>query len=203
MKIAILISGYPRFCHVFDFQLEWFKDYDVDWFVTLWNPEGNERFPIGPSWQYIDDQIVTQLLNDRISARHKIAHVDVRNPSELPPNPFPYQGWYYNADSLWSQYTILRWCDQVRQSYEQQTGAYDILIRTRPDVLITGSIDLEYYHQQLLQDPKAIMIPYPDRSGAGFNDMFAICTSPGMTDYTSSLDGRRCIKEVFHGILNF
>jgi hypothetical protein len=52
-----------------------------------------------------------------------------------------------------------------------------------------GEVDLAYWGEVLKQNPKYVILPYPDRSGSrGFNDRFGVCSSDGMTDYTSSMD---------------
>lgn len=189
MKTALLISGHARFCETFDVQLASLKNSDIDWFVTLWNTKGDERFPLGPSWQFIDNDKVRKLIEDRLPDNHRLVHVDVRDPESCPPNPHHVKGWYYDENSLWQQYTILRWCDQARQEYEQQHGKYDAVIRSRPDTLIMGEVDLAHWGEVLKQNPKHVILPFPDRSGSrGFNDRFGFCSSDGMTDYTNSMD---------------
>jgi hypothetical protein len=191
MRVALLISGHARFCETFDVQLASLKNFSqVDWFVTLWDNKGqDERFPIAPSWLSVDNDRARALIEARLPPNHHLVHVDIRDPELCPPNPYNVPGWYYDETRLWQQYTILRWCDQARQQHEQQQGKYDVVIRTRPDVLIMGEVDLNYWGNVLKENPKWVILPYPDRSGSrGFNDRFGFCSSDGMTDYTNAID---------------
>jgi hypothetical protein len=191
MKTALIISGLARFCEALDVQLNSFKNYDnIDWFVTLWNKTVSpESYDIAPIWRDIDTAKARKLLEERLPANHKLVYIEVKDTNSCPPNPHNIKGWYYDENRLWAQYTILRWCDQVRQSYEQQNGKYDIIIRSRPDTVIKGEIDLEHWGEILKQNPKYVILPYPDRSGSrGFNDRFGIFSSDGMTDFTNSMD---------------
>jgi hypothetical protein len=192
MRAACLISGKPRFCKSFDIQLESLKNFDtVDWYITLWKNQDNstEWKDYSSKWQNIDTDISRSLIEERLPFNHTLRHIDVRDQNQCPQNPHKVQGFYYDSDKLWMQYTILKWCDQARQSYEKIYGEYDIVIRTRPDTLIIGEIDLKYWEEVLKQNQKQVILPYPDRSGSkGFNDRFSMCSSNGMTDYTNAMD---------------
>lgn len=194
MRAALLISGHARFCESFDVQLAALKNYDsIDWFVTLWNTNSNNSNPawvdIGASWQYIDTIKAKKLIEDRLPINHKLVHIDVIDQDKCPPNPHNIAGWYYDEDRLWAQYTILRWCDQVRQKYEQQNDKYDVIIRSRPDIAIDSDIDLAKCAEILKKNPIQLILPFPDRSGSRvFNDKFMLCNSDAMTIYSSAMD---------------
>lgn len=189
MRIALLIAGQARFCEAFDVQLASLKNYDsIDWFVTLWNTPGDSCKPIAMNWQNIDNNKVRVQIEKRLPPNHTLVHVDVREQSSCPPYPYSMTP----ADDrfrMWQQYSILRWCDNARQDHEKLYGKYDMVIRSRPDIAIINDVDLAYWGNIISQNPKNIILPYPDRGGpCMFNDQFALCSSDGMTDYTSAID---------------
>jgi len=100
-----------------------------------------------------------------------------------------------SVPGLLQQWHAIKRCNELRWEHEIATGtAYDIVIRTRPDIRFRTSVALEQI------DPMKLYIPKFSNFG-GYNDRFAVGGSRLM-DYYSSLcdyvDGYFGGGAVFH-----
>lgn len=147
MRIAVLISGQPRFLHE---GATWFKNklflkeysFDVDYYCHFWdngdpNLEHLVKETFNPVKYKIDnyDDIINKFI---IDVKH-------RN-SELPESEWNYvsndrQFFIFNTNEVatynrnfWGQYIS---CQYITDLTGDLTGQYDIIIKTRSDAIIT------------------------------------------------------------------
>lgn len=173
MRTALLLSGNARFCAEFDMQLDNLKNSCIDWIVVLWTRKfGDGSFKnelISPSWNAPTANDARRIIESKLPPNHSLVHIELVDPIEFPALTKNYKRIDCNVESLFHQYWMLHKCDLARQ----QTGEYDLVIRSRPDIGLTAPIDLQRVHDFLEQHPKYIITPSNHRN-CGFNDMFAI-----------------------------
>jgi hypothetical protein len=166
MKVAIQISGHPRF------NSEWFikncsilKNYDqIDWFFLLWNTTHADEFRIASDWPTDIDQIRNRL-SAMLPPNSNIAHLSVVTP---PVSTSAYTTSTYvivgsSPLSLWTMFSGIKQVNDIRQQYESTNGAYDVVVQTRGDISLIGTIDFAIISQQLTSSN--IMVPMTTRYG--------------------------------------
>jgi hypothetical protein len=188
MKTACLLSGNARFCAEFDMQLRNLIDSEIDWYVVLWNRrygDGHDRQELmSPLWTATTAEEARDIIEPNLPAGHRLAHIELVDPSEFPPLTKEYQKIECTVANLFQQYWMLKRCDQRRL----ESGVeYDLVIRSRPDIGIEQTINLPHAHGFLSQNPNCIISPYNHRN-CGFNDMFAIGLPGLMKTYCQSVD---------------
>jgi hypothetical protein len=194
MKTALLLSGNPRFSVDFDSQLENLQNSNVDVFIVFWRrPDGTDP-KISPNWCNLHDgDEVIQRLQPNIPDRYRICHAEVLDPRTFGDPPADYQPYNSTPYNVWQQYNILKYCDQIRQKFDN----YDLVIRSRSDLGLNQVIDLPLAHQTLQVYPKCIFTPKNQRYGyqidfngfkTGFNDQFAIGLPEVIKLYTEAVD---------------
>lgn len=192
MRVAVLISGEPRFSQEFtEFVDQLPKDCSIDWFFWLWSqsPAGsyaNTVF-VAPAWQSITEPWARSKIESNIAGdQHQIASVIVENKSNWPPPEIHHKAGETDIGRCWGMYSSLYQCDLLRQQREHDQGfKYDLVIRTRPDLKLSQNLDLVKLLQQV--NDSSIVTPKDQIHGYlghRINDMFAIGTSRSMQVYT-------------------
>jgi hypothetical protein len=188
MKTALLLSGDARFCNEFDIQLDNLTNSEIDWFVVLWNRrngDGHERNHfMSPSWTATTAEEARDIIEPKLPQGHRIAHIELVDPIEFPPLTKQYKHIDCTVPNLFQQYWMLKRCDQRRL---ESGNIYDLVVRSRPDIGIEPSIDLQAARNLLTQHPNYVMTPYNHRN-CGYNDMFAIGLPDTMKIYCTSVD---------------
>ena len=158
MKVAVEISGQPRVCELvtkFAQQLEGANS--VEWHIVFW--QQNPR-PDSLSWQWWD------LIPDSWRDLPDRDFVLAKFRSNLPPHhsvvtysaaPRPVisvpQGIVAEHCDLHSVYTMWRGWSMVgaqRKQWEAEHGAYDLVIKARPDAAFDRSLDLAAVNPQVI-----------------------------------------------------
>lgn len=194
MKIALLLSGNPRFSIDFDSQLQNLQGNNIDVFIVFWRrPQGIDP-KLSPNWcNLTDGKEVIEKLVPHLPANYNIKHAEVVTEDQFDPLPYNYDAYNSTPLNVWQQYNILKYCDSKRI----QSGNYDLVIRSRTDLGLSEPIDLPLAYATLQKHPKCIFIPNNQRYGytidfgyfqTGFNDQFAIGLSDTMTLYTHAID---------------
>lgn len=187
MKTALLLSGNARFCVEFDMQIHNLRNSEVDWFIVLWNRKHGDGFErqalMSPSWQATTAEEARAIIEPKLPAGHRIAHIELVDPAEFPPLTKQYKRIDCTPLNLFQQYWILKRCDARRQA----VGGYDLVIRSRPDIGIEPPIDLQQIYAFLKQNPSCIITPTNHRN-CGFNDMFAIGLPDAIKTYCNAID---------------
>lgn len=194
MKVALLLSGNPRFSIDFDSQLENLRGSQIDLYIILWRrPEGVDP-KLSRNWcNLTDGQEIIEKIGHHIPANYNIKHAEVVTEDQFDPLPYNYDAYNSTPLNVWQQYNILKYCDSKRI----QSGNYDLVIRSRTDLGLSEPIDLPLAYSTLQKHPKCIFIPNNQRYGytidfgyfqTGFNDQFAVGLSDTMTLYTHAVD---------------
>lgn len=197
MKVAIMVSGLPRFTEHFDTLLENLKHYNhIDWFFYLWKSDHRYDPRISPNW-----------CNNRSDLYRRLV-------ANLPPNNFVAglhlaempvfdQSKHYNTMEIasplrvWTMYCGIKAVNRMRERYEPTIGTYDLVIRTRVDGTIDRPIYLDKANEWLMDQPSETLI-IPANGRLGFvpygqplnpvNDNFAIGKSCTLSTYSRVLD---------------
>ena len=155
MKIAILISGPPRFNNDLNsFIANMSGNNTYDWFFYLNNnnqgpdKESSSIGYIPKTWKYFTDvEWAKSKIKSNLPDNHKIAdfkiydHSLVEIPSVLPPSPAQAPTWHQR---IWKLHHHWHQVDLMRQAEEERLGEkYDLVIRTRPDSGLKGVINLD------------------------------------------------------------
>jgi hypothetical protein len=179
MKIAILISGEPRFTNYINDFINSLQGVDqADWFFYLWKEtphnEKFERIPKG--WHNIPSQEwAINNIQHRLPNNHNVASLKLGEQYESP-----------KTDVIHKQFWGIYQSDLLRQEYEKINGPYDLVIRARLDLLINDPIDLQNLRNQLDHNLKLMFLPKSPRYGyhqEKINDQFAISSPENIKIY--------------------
>lgn len=195
MKTALLLSGNPRFSQDFDSQLANLQNSDIDIFIAFWRrPQGVDP-KISPNWCDLSDgESIIRKISPHLPANYKIQFADVLDENYFGPLPRHYDSYNSTPLNVWQQYNILKYCDTKRLEFSTR---YDLVIRSRPDLGLSESIDLPLAYRTLLPTPNIVYTPNNQRYGyvidqpgfdTGFNDQFAIGLPHIMKYYTHVVD---------------
>ena len=162
MKLAILISGPPRFNKDFDSLIENVKEAtSVDWFFYLCNNnplpdkfnEGiTERHFISKTWRFFTDiEWAKNKIKSNLPEHHRIADFKVYDhslidiPLSVPPSP-PNNSMLNHR--VWRTHHHWKQVDLMRQAEEERMGQqYDLVFRARPDTGLVNVLNLEQIKQ--------------------------------------------------------
>jgi hypothetical protein len=196
MKVAVLIQGDPRFCKEFDLFLENLVGYDqIDWFFYLWEKSpptanlvgGSGHHIVAPSWQHITKEWAYNKIQNFLPDGHYIAGLALDDQDRLTfkevNDNFAKETIQSNVWKMWfSQYKV----NELKTRYEKENGfTYDLVIRSRPDVALIDTLDLEIVKCHLDNRPNMILMPENKNCGYGIRvcDLFGIGSSQNMNVY--------------------
>lgn len=190
MKVAVLISGQPRFTKEFDYFLDNTFGYDqMDFFFYLWDtwPKTDQRIP--STWSN-DEAVAIEKINKNLPENCKVAKLKITSPPLYTPDPtLRLTQWSFPVD-MWYQWYGLKMVNTLRLDYEKENGKYDLVIRARPDVGIRHPLNLTEVHTHVKQFPKDIITPANRRVGMYIpvNDWFGIGTGEAIDVWCSLVD---------------
>jgi len=171
MRVAVLISGEPRFCTDFDQLMSSFKNYSsIDYFFFLWNKSPNnfsdKRWNlVADSWRNIDIEWARNKIKQNINGHnHNFADLEIGdidtelekipNVGKHPPETNVRNVWLMHT--AWSRVNSLKNKKQVNDNFK-----YDIVINGRLDITI-DPLDLELVYKKLSDnDPCVMMVHAP------------------------------------------
>jgi len=153
MRIAILVSGQPRFTNDFNLFLKNLKGYDhADWFCYF-TPDNNsvpaDKLP-NPYWKEIKDaNIASGFLQSMLPVNNfiKVFELSDSDYINLPLSPpgcpdTTYKDWY-------NLYQV----NQLRLKYEERNNvSYDLIIRLRPDIGLIDELNLDDINLNILEN---------------------------------------------------
>jgi hypothetical protein len=190
MRTALLISGNPRFSLNFDSQLFNLRDSNIDWYISFWKRNSGDDIKISPNWYEIDTtEKVKKVLEPLLPKGHRLIDVDFLDPLDYP-MPFEFNYFQQPPIQVWQQYSILKHCDQKRQS----SGiSYDLVIRSRSDIGLETPLYLSECLSYLKYYTRNILTPINFRYGCcpavpDLCDQFAVGLADSMSAYTRSID---------------
>jgi hypothetical protein len=192
MRVALLISGEPRFCREFDLFLDHLRGHGtVDWFVWLWQgsqSEGDSRGldVVAPCWRHLDYQTAHNRLTQLMPSNHTLARLTIADRLQYPPPTVHNKAGETSVERMWGMYSSLYQCDLSRRAHEQNLAQpYDLVVRIRPDLGLNAPLDLVQYKQLVTENPSTVITASNHIHGYGhrINDMMAIGNSTAMSTY--------------------
>lgn len=192
MRIAILISGSPRFYKDFDTFINNLSGYSkVDWFFYLWdqNPRPDKlgyenQILVADSWRSINKDWAINKITSNLPLNQELVRLELGNADQVPypevPGP---QDHHTNFPSICKMHYGWYKSDQLRQ---ESGNEYDLVIRARPDLCLPSTLDLQYIKSIIDQDPSTVVVSTGGQHGHGYtiNDTIAISSPKNMKIYT-------------------
>lgn len=190
MRVACLISGQPRFCKSFDLQLQHLKnDTEIDWFVSIW--KNNQHSDVTPLLQNTDTDNAREYISKRFLAGHRLIDIiatDQPNTDHIHNKNYLKLG-SQSPRHIYLMYLGIYIVNQLKIKHEEETGPYDLVIRTRPDLSLNRDVNLAEFIHFFEQNKNSIITPVNNRHGAGpTNDQFAIGTSNTINLYANAVN---------------
>ena len=144
MRVAVLVSGEPRFCKEFELFVDKLTGYTrVDWFFYMWR--NNRLHPwfgeglIAPNWRNSNYDWAEKKIKENLPEGHYISRLVLADQDSVEVL-MPTINWHQKH--FWKEYYLIKMCDRMRQQQELIIGEYDLVIRVRPDVSADNKINL-------------------------------------------------------------
>jgi hypothetical protein len=195
MRVAILISGQPRFSREFDVFLEKLIGYDqVDWFFYLWksnspttftlNSHGHNLIP--PMWQNIDEEQAIKKLKKNLPKNHYVAGFGLSEEEVvIIPKIDESSDTPYN-NNIWKMWYGWYRVNQMKKDYEKSGEfEYDLVIKARPDVALYDIVDTRIIKKHLSNTTNVVIMPINHTCGHEMSvcDLFGMTSSKNMDIY--------------------
>jgi hypothetical protein len=191
MKIAIMLSGQPRFNREFSDLLENLQNCDqIDLFFYLSDTDHTEVHWIPPTWPK-DYNSIREKIQSNIPANAQIADLQILpQPAYNVTKSYNLTPWSI-AENIWHTYNGIKQVNLLREEYEKINGSYDLIIKTRPDVGVSTPLNCIDIKNYLNLYPNTIIMPNDHRFGMHgnpVNDLIGIGTGSTMSIYCSAID---------------
>jgi hypothetical protein len=191
MKIAIMLSGQPRFNREFSDLLVNLRNYDqIDIFLYLWNSDPAESVFIPPTWP-IDPDSIRSRIQANIPTNAQIASLQILSqPTYNVTKSYNLTPWS-NPTNIWYTFYGIKQVNTLKEEYEKIHGAYDFAIRARPDAGLRDPVDCYRIKEYLDSNPSVVIMPDNRRfglQGNPVNDLIGIGTGNAMSTYCSAID---------------
>ena len=196
MKVAILISGSPRFYSGLDITIKNLLNYDkADWYCQLWkdNPPPDklgydDHILVAPTWRNVNKEWAIEKISKNLPEKHELMDLLVYDNSliQYPIITGPTIN-YDNFESMWKMHLGWNLADNLRK----KSGVdYDLIIRARPDLHLTAPLDLSNIKNILDRAPKSVIVSNGEQHGYGYriNDLLAVTTPNNMSIYTDLIN---------------
>ena len=193
MKIAVLVSGTPRFCKDFNFFIGALErqGHELDWFFSLSSPNvdldkqnQSNLILVAPKWKNIDDFWETEKIEWNLGSDSKLVSLDIFDPLQItiPSLEGNIDG---NVGNIYRMHWAWKRVNELRLRHELQNGSYDLVIRTRPDIFAGETINLEEMNQIIDQAPNTVIMQ-KEIHGYNYksNDFLSIANSETTNIYT-------------------
>lgn len=191
MKIALLISGQPRFNREFNDLLDNLDSNDqIDVFFYLWNSDPKEIHWIPPTWPKEHNAIESKI-QANLPANVRIADIKILPQIEYTVTKSYNLTPWSNPINIWYTYHGIKMVNEMREQYEKDNGGYDLVIKGRPDTGIDRSIDFNFIKQYLDENPSTVIVPNDRRygmAGVVINDLLGIGLPATMSTYCRAVD---------------
>jgi hypothetical protein len=192
VKIAVLISGSPRFCKEFDTLIDQLSSHDVDWYFHLWSKTPGEFDSYGMKlvadpWRDINEQWALEKIRSNLPTHHRIKGFKLEDSSsvKIPAirnivEAYPERAW----PMFYGFYQV----DLLRQELNEE---YDLVVRTRNDVEIRNKIDFQEIKCLLDVKPEMVFTANNNRFGKHhilINDFIAISSTKNIQIYCDTVN---------------
>jgi len=192
MRIAILLSGQPRFTEDLQLFLNNLKGYDqADWFVYLTNknyePQKWVSIVMHDTWVDYDPCWAKSIIEKNLPPNNFLKKFEISdaNTQVWPQcnHPSDQSGVHSPPEQYFKMFYNIFKTNQLRTSYEIENNfKYDIVIRTRSDVGLLHEVDV----RNNIPSSNTIIMPGNQWYGTPpCNDQFAIGNSDSMTIYSN------------------
>jgi len=195
MKIALLISGSPRFYSGFDTFTDSLEGYEVDWYCHFWqeNPApdklGYENiFLVADSWRKVDRAWSIKKISSNLPQGNRLVDFETYDSTKIVyPTITGPQVHHINFPSIWKMHSGWKMVDDLRK---RQTVKYDLVIRARPDLYLPEPLDLKEIKNIIDQRPNSVLVSRNGQHGYGHmtNDVIGIARPDAMTKYTDLIN---------------
>lgn len=193
MRVAVLISGSPRFNAEFDTFINGLKGADqVDWYIQLWkdNPRPDklgyeDLILVANSWRHVDFSWAEKKITENLPDNHQLINLEVvDNATIVYPNIIGPQVHHRNFESICKMHLGWNIVDRLRQYHNEQ---YDLVIRARPDLYLPEPLNLPQIKSIINQHPNTVVVSNGGQHGYQYfiNDLIAITSSENMSIYTN------------------
>jgi hypothetical protein len=197
MKVAAVLNGQPRFTKEFDIFLENLTEFDqIDWFIHLWNNfEEKERvspFMNNPiNW---NEDTIKNKIKENLPKNHRIVSFKISDPPVFHEDTIDsvnYCRWTSVLGILNMTYGY-KCVNELKEEYEKKHGKYDLVVRTRPDVMIDQPISLKKCNEIIKENPNILFSSANHRVGIHstnkVSDLMGISNSDTMSTYLKIFD---------------
>ena len=197
MKIAIQLSGEPRFTGDFDLFLKHLEGYtEADWFIYLTNYNQNRQdfhnrrgVSMIPQWQTFSLDWATDKISSNLPKNNTIQNIQISDCHLLnwPDADNLFDVYEDMTINVYNMYYNIYKANELRLQFEKETGTeYDVVIRMRTDVGIARELNLQYI------DLNTNTIYMPDNGWWGAyefacNDQIAISDPNSMNIYSTTV----------------
>ena len=198
------MSGQPRFCRetsdsIANIEKE-FEGCQVDWYFYLWNLSDhqpgstsyvNVRW-VHKSWRNLDNyEEIKSRLTSKLPYNHSLKGLGIGSYNDELQDP----SFYANVTTV-PMWISLQRADLMRRECEKNENfKYDLVIRTRPDQVVKGKLNIEI-------EPKHILVPHIHYFGTSLpqniNDWFAMGDSDTMTIYCDIIQNIKSYSHLFN-----
>jgi len=181
MKIAVLIPGHLRtwyFCKQNFMETIYDSNYDIDIFVDTYNKQyraNRELIETNSKQVVVDQELLDSYFKDL-----NIVYSNVTDDDEKDVSLFETKDWL----PLLFQYHTNKLLNVTNTfiQYEQSHQPYDIVIKTRFDVLLEDKLDYQMYYDRCKDNDNNVFVG-DGIHVSGSNDIFAIGNSTAMKKY--------------------
>lgn len=191
MKIAILISGSPRFNTDLDTLITNLQGYDkADWYVSLWdkNPQPDkigyeDQILVSENWRNVKKDWAVEKISNNLPDQHELIDLEVY-PVETIDYPVitGAQVAKINFTNQWKMHLGWKLVNDIKSKHKIN---YDLVIRARPDIYLHDILDLQQCKNQLNNNPKIVFVPHGFHGyGYSINDLLAISSEQNINIYT-------------------
>lgn len=191
MKIAIQLSGQPRFTYDFDLFLKNLTGYDqADWFVYLTNNNTQvekSEISMPSSWVKFDLEWAANKLKSNLPVNNYLRSFEISDAYDKSWPPVKNLHCCMSVDRAFMMYYNIFKANQLRITYQETHNiTYDLVVRVRADSDLDSVVNLK----ELSIARDEIIMPSnnwfgDDPKGVITNDQFAISQPSAMDTYSN------------------
>jgi len=198
MRIAGILQGDPRFCAEFDLFLERLIGFDqVDWFCYFWksSPQtanlvgGSGHHIVSPFWQDLSIESACERFISLLPANHRLAAMELADQDQVPTHTVTENYAQETIQSnVWKMWNSQFHANRLRKEYENRFNfKYDLIVRTRPDVALLDTLNLNLIKSYIDIKPELVIIPKNKRCGYGvaIGDLVAVTSGDNFDIYAN------------------